>query len=231
MANKAFVWGKYEQDVIAYIQEGYMLSWTAKWLDGKTIVRALNEYPKYKPYSTDDTALVTELYELFNEADILIAHNGDRFDIKKSNTRFIVHGLTPPDSYKTVDTLKIARRHFAFNSNKLDDLGAFLGLGRKVKHPGFEMWLGCESGDEKSWNLMKKYNRQDVLLLESIYKKLLPWIESHPTPKDKFEDCPNCQSTEYIKKGTDWTRGEKYQRVKCKKCGHNYPMKINVPTH
>lgn len=226
MANKAFVWGKYEQDVIAYIQEGYMLSWSAKWLGGKTITRGLRDYKGYKPYSPDDSKLVKELHDLFNEADILIAHNGDKFDIKKSNTAFIKNGLLPPEPYKTVDTLKIARRYFAFNSNKLDDLGQFLGCGRKIKHPGFDMWLGCEAGEEKDWDLMLKYNRQDVLLLERVYKKLLPWIENHPTFKDGILDCPNCHKQNFHKKGQDFFRGVKSQRNKCNECGTNFYSKL-----
>jgi DNA polymerase elongation subunit (family B) len=225
MANKAFVWGKYEQDVIAFIEEGYLLSWSAKWLDGKQITRGLCDYPDYQPESPNDKELVQELHQLISEADILIAHNGDRFDIKKMNTRFIYHGLTPPDPYKTVDTLKVARRNFAFNSNKLDDLGSFLQVGRKVKHPGFDLWLGCEKGDPKSWELMKKYNKQDVVLLEQVYLKLLPWIQNHPHFKDGQEDCPNCNSTNYQKKGIDFFRGVKSQRLKCMECGTNFYQK------
>ena len=226
--NISYTWGKYEQDVIAFVQESYMLSWSAKWLGQKTVTKGLCDYKGYKPNTADDKLLVKELYDLFEQADILIAHNGDRFDIKKANTRFIYHGLTPPDPYKTIDTLKIARKNFAFNSNKLDDLGNFLGVGRKVKHPGFDLWLGCMNGDKRSWDLMKKYNRQDVVLLENIYLKLLPWIQNHPTPKDNLEDCPNCQSTHFVKKGQDFnSQIGKYQRVKCMDCGTNYKLKIN----
>lgn len=226
MASKAYVWNHYETNVIAYSVEGYMLSWTAKWLNGKTITRGLCDYKGYKPFSPDDSHLVRELYNLFDEADILIAHNGDGFDIKKANTAFIKHGLTPPAPYKTVDTLKIARRYFAFNSNKLDDLGQFLGCGRKVKHPGFDMWLGCEAGDRKSWDLMLKYNRQDVLLLERVYLRLLPWIQNHPTPKDNQEDCPNCHSRTFHKKGLDMFKGIKSQRNRCLDCGTNFYSKV-----
>lgn len=228
--NRAYVWGKYEQDVIAYIEEGYMLSWSAKWLGGKQMTKGLCDYPKYKPGPNDKT-LVKELYDLINEADILIAHNGDQFDVKKMNTRFIYHGLTPPEPYKTIDTLKVAKNHFAFNSNNLDDLGAFLDVGRKVKHPGFDLWIGCETGDPDSWKLMKKYNKQDVLLLERIYLKLLPWISNHPTPKDGLTDCPNCHSTNFHRKGLEWTKAlGKYQRAKCIECGTNFSLTIKKMT-
>jgi len=218
MANRAFVWGKYEQDVIAYIQEGYMLSWSAKWLDGKQITKGLCDY-RCKP--GDDRLLVKELHDLVSQADVLIAHNGDRFDIKKMNTRFIYHGLPPPEPYKSIDTLKVAKDKFAFNSNKLDDLGNFLGVGRKVKHPGFDLWLGCEAGDEASWHLMKKYNKQDVLLLERIYLKLRPWITNHPNTAvlSGVSGCPNCGSIHLQSRGQGITKTGTYQRYHCQSCG------------
>lgn len=226
MSNKAYVWGKYEQDVIAYIEQGYMLSWSAKWLGGKQITRGLDDYKGYKPDNHDDKSLVKELYDLIEQADIVIAHNGDRFDVKKMNVRFITHDLPPPDPYKTIDTLKVARKYFAFNSNKLDDLGEFLKVGRKVKHHGFDLWLGCEKGDPTSWQLMKKYNKQDVILLEQIYLKLRPWITNHPHFIDEIVDCPNCNSNHLLKRGFGLNRLGKYQRYQCLSCGTNLQVKI-----
>lgn len=218
-----------EGNIVKNVKHGYMLCWTVKYLDGRTITKALPDYKGYKAGSSDDSQLIRELHDLFEEADILIAHNGDRFDIKESNKRFIYHSLTPPSPYKTVDTLKIAKRNFNFISNRLDDLGEFLGVGRKVKHPGFEMWEGCQLGDDRSWQLMKKYNKQDVVLLENVYKKLLPWVNNHPTPKDGKRDCPNCHSSKNHGKGTDVFRGEKVHRYKCLECGTNFYLK-NVDT-
>jgi hypothetical protein len=211
MSNKAYVWGKYEQDVIAYIEEGYMLSWSFKELGGKQITKGLCDYPGYNPNKPDDKLLVKELHELVDEYDILIAHNGDRFDIKKMNTRFIFHGLTPPEPYKTVDTLKVARNKFAFNGN-------FLQVGRKVKHPGFDLWLGCEKGDPKAWDLMLKYNRQDVLLLESVYLKLRPWMTTHPNMSLEG-NCQNCGGKTVINTRTYMTKKGEKTRLQCQ-CGH-----------
>jgi hypothetical protein len=213
MANLAYVWGKYEQDVISYEKEWYMLSFCAKWLGGKIITRALCDYAGYTPYSEDDTLLVSDLWELFNEADIIIAHNGDKFDIRKSNTRFIEHGLTPPEPYKTIDTKKVAKKYFGFNSNKLDDLGKRLGVGRKLKHEGFELWLGCLKGDQKAWEKMKRYNKQDVLLLERIYLKLRPWIQNHP-----YVGGCNCGSPKLQKRGIGINKSGRYQRFQCTNC-------------
>ena len=219
--NLGYVWGKFEQNVIEYTQEWYMLAWSAKWQNGKHVSRCLADYEGYVPNTENDKDLVTELWKLFDEADVIIGHNGDKFDIKRTNTRFIEHGMTPPEPYKTVDTLKAARRHFSFNSNKLDDLGRRLGVGRKLKHSGFALWTGCMSGDEKSWNLMKKYNRQDVLLLERVYDKLLPWIAGHPNIavlSGVENGCRNCGSRNLQKQGFAITATGKSQRYKCKDC-------------
>ena len=220
--NLGYVWGKYDQNVIEYTSEWHMLSWSAKWLDGKHVTRCLADYEDYTAGSEEDFSLVSDLWELFNEADIIIGHNGDKFDIRKTNTRFLEHGLMPPEPYKTVDTLKIARKYFAFNSNKLDDLGRRLGLDRKVKHSGFSLWTGCMAGDEKSWFDMKKYNRMDVILLEKVYNKLLPWIMSHPHMgilSEQDEACRNCASTNLQKRGFAITLTGKAQRLQCQGCG------------
>lgn len=206
-----------------------MLCWTLKYLDGRMITRALCDYKDYKPGSIDDSLLVKELHDLFQEADILIAHNGDRFDIKESNKRFIFHGLKPPAPYKTIDTLKIAKRHFKFISNKLDDLGEFFQVGQKTKHPGFDMWLGCELGDPKSWALMKKYNRQDVILLEAVYHKLKPWHLTHPSVSDLNHACQACGEVEIITTRTYMTKNGQKTRGQCP-CGQWRELKQLMET-
>jgi RNase_H superfamily len=218
-----YSWNKYETTILKFEKEWYMLSFAYKWLGQKeVIVKALPDYPNYSKDHSDDKALVTDLWNLFNEADLIIGQNLDKFDIRKANTRFLYHGLTPPEPYKTVDTLKLAKKYFAFNSNKLDDLGEFLGVGRKVKHEGIEMWLGCMAGDPKAWAKMKKYNKQDVLLLEKIYNKFRPWHKSHPniTIKGDKLACPVCGSPKVQKRGYNYLISYKSQRYHCQVCGH-----------
>ena len=128
-----------------------------------THVTSLVDFPSaYKKDPENDSSLVKALWDLIDEADVVIAHNGDKFDMRKANARFVAHGLGPASPVKQVDTLKVARRYFMFNSNKLDHLGAHLGLGRKVDTGGFETWAGCMRGDMKFWKRMTKYAKQDV---------------------------------------------------------------------
>ncbi len=216
-----WVWEKYETNVLDFKAEWYLLCFAAKWLDGnKVFAHALPDFKSYKPGSEDDKALVKELWNLFDEADILIAHNGDHFDIRKANARFAYYKLPPPSPYKTIDTLKVARRYFNFTSNKLDDLGNHLGYGRKLAHTGFHLWKGCMRGDKKSWKHMVDYNKRDVVLLEQIYQHLKPWIQNHPNVAllaDK-EGCPACGG-KLQKRGLGINKTTKYQRYQCISCG------------
>ncbi len=213
-----------EGNIIEIESSWYMLSFAWKFLgEKKTHVLALPDFPGYAKNRTCDKALVTKLWELFSEADVIVAHNGDRFDIRKSNARFIAHGLTPPAPYKSFDTLKAARRNFKFDSNRLDDLGGYLGLGRKLATTGKATWLGCMNGDPKAWATMKRYNKQDVVLLEAVYLKLRAWSTNHPNLTNYTgTGCPVCQSTKLERSGFAYLTSGRKQRMLCQGCGHRF---------
>jgi uncharacterized protein YprB with RNaseH-like and TPR domain len=216
-----WIWGKWQQNVIDFKRDWYMLSFAYKWsTDKKVTTRGLIDFPlRFNADLEDDSALVQELWQVLDGADIVIAHNGDSFDLPKINTRFLVHGLRPPSPYKTVDTLKIARKVFAFDSNKLDDLGHYLNIGRKLPHTGFHLWKGCMSGDPIAWAKMKKYNGHDVELLEKAYYKMQAWAPQHPTVNQgKKENCPRCGSDKVQRRGFSFTALSKKQRMQCTSC-------------
>lgn len=232
--NIGYSWGKWEQNIMEFVQESYMLCYSYRWLDDKkTHVVGLNDFSLYKTDPQNDAALIQSLWELFDEADILIAHNGDKFDIKYTNGRFLANGLTPPTTYRTIDTLKVARRRFKLNSNKLDDLGQLLDVGMKLETGGFQLWLDCMAGDPKAWKKMKKYNKQDVDLLVAVYAKLKPWTPNHPNLGVDSDRpiCSVCESENVHKKGFDYKNASKAQRWKCMECGANLytSLKGNKP--
>jgi hypothetical protein len=170
---KGYTWTMYEANVLSVERPTYLLSYAMKWAGQKTVhTRCLPDYKLYNKDKENDRELAKDLWKMMDEADVIVGHNGDAFDIKKANARFITHGLTPPSPSKTIDTLKIARRVFKFDSNKLDSIGGYLGVGRKLPHTGIHLWLGCMGGDPKSWRLMRRYNAQDVRLLEQVYLKV-----------------------------------------------------------
>lgn len=231
----ANIWGLWTEtrDFKFVDVDWYVLSWSAKWLDSKTtMVKSLPDYPNYKKNAQDDSALLKELWNLLDEADIVIGHNAQKFDVKKINTRFLINGLPPPSSYRVVDTLLIAKRHFAFTSNRLDTLGQILGLGKKVDTGGFSLWKGCLENDPKCWSKMRQYNKQDVVLLEKVYLKLRPYCNNHPNVSiDALENsspsCPCCGSTKLVRRGYAFTNSSKFARLCCSNCGKWSRSKVN----
>jgi len=224
--NIAYIWGLWtETRSMNFVEQSwYTLCWCAKWIDEKKVYSsALPDFKSYKRNPESDKEVMKALWDLLNEADIVIAHNAIKFDVKKVNARFIINGMNPPSPYKVIDTLRVARRYFAFTSNKLNDLGVFLKLGKKLETGGFDLWKKCLRGDKKAWNRMVKYCKTDVTLLEKIYKKLRPYISHHPNLSVYTDDpgakCPKCDSDKLVKEGVAHTNAGQYQRYSCKDCG------------
>lgn len=220
--NLAYVWGLWDQNVaLSQIKErGTVLSFAARWIDE----------PKNKivfwggPSDDDHKAMVNEAWELLNEADALVSWNGKGFDTKHMNREFLLAGLNPPSPAKEIDLMLTAKKRFRFVSNKLENVARELGLGGKVNHSGFDLWLRCLAGDPKAWTEMKRYNEQDVHLLVDLYYRLLPWIDGHPNRNlydPKTDGCPRCPAgpEDLTKQGFRPTMTGMYQRYQCSKCG------------
>ncbi len=177
--------------------------------------------------------MVKGVYGLLNEADAVVHYNGTKFDIPILNQEFLYDSLAPPSSYAEIDLLKTARKRFRLPSNKLDYVAQYLGLGSKVKHVGMEMWRDCMDGCPKAWAVMKRYNKQDVTLLQKVYDTLLPWITNHPNwghyVDGKALVCKYCGSDRVKKNGIERTNIIPYQRYKCLNCGS--PLKGRAMIH
>jgi len=217
--NIGYTWGKWEQNVVEFVEESYIMCVSYKWLNSKKIYSiSIADFKK-----DGKKRLVQKLHNLFDEADIIIAHNGDEFDIKMSNREFARYDMKPPSPYRTIDTKKLAKGKFRFNSNKLDDLGEFLGVGRKIATGGFQLWIDCLHGDKKAWERMIRYNKQDVALLEKIYLKLRPWAKNHPEIYySELLSCPVCGSLNVQRRGFHYLRDMIQQKYQCLNCGKWY---------
>lgn len=209
--NIGYTWGKYEQNVIEFKEPWYILSVAYCWLGKPVHVVALD--------TLTEKEVLQRVHTLLSNCSVAIAHNGDKFDFKKLNTRFIVHGLKPPAPYKTVDTRKVARNHFGFSSNSLNDLGKELGLGQKVVHTGFDLWKRCMRGEKSAFRMMRRYNAQDVRLLERIYLKLMPWMKTHPTIWVDNGKCSRCQGDKFQSRGYEITKKARFRKLQCQGCG------------
>lgn len=207
------------------IQEGYVMSFSAKFLGQETyITKTLPNYKLYELEEENDYALIKELYDLIETADVVIAHNLRGFDWKVFNTRCIYHGLPPVKPVKLIDTLDISKRLFKFPSNRLDSLANFLKIGRKTPHAGISLWVGCMKGDMDSWDKMAEYNANDVFLLEDVYLRLRPYDNKHPSLANlrvvKSMQCPVCCSDSLTETGTVTTNVSEFISYQCNNCGH-----------
>lgn len=221
----AHVWSIWEQNVglNQIAKDWHIMAWAAKWVGEKEIFYRDQRNQKD---ITNDKGILLVLWELLDLADIVVTQNGKAFDQKKINTRFVMHGIPPPNQSKHIDTKQLAKKNFAFTSNKLEFLsGALTPDTRKSQHkrfPGFELWLECLKGNTAAWEEMRLYNQQDVLATEKLYKKLAPWgtgVDLNLFRDDAVFRC-QCGSTDLNKRGFGYSAGAKYQKYQCRECGH-----------
>ena len=214
--NTAHVWGLWQQNVSInqLMESSYVLCYAAKWLDSEDV--HFDSVHQSKPKK-----MLKGIHGLLNEADAVVHYNGTKFDIPTLNKEFLLHSYNPPSPYKQIDLLRVVRSQFRFPSNKLDYVAQRLGLGQKHAHEGHSLWVKCMNGDKDAWERMQEYNVQDVVLLESLYHTLLPWIKNHPNQNLHSESavCPTCGGSAIQKRGQAISLSGTYQRYQCRDCG------------
>jgi RNase P subunit RPR2 len=223
----AYVWGLFKQFVhINQIHTDWtILSFSYKVL-GEKQVHHHNTGGRGASKVRDDKALLKLLWSVLDDADIVIAQNGVKFDVKKINSRFLTYDMTPPTPYKVVDTMLEAKRIAGFSSNRLAWLSEILTDTPKSEHkkfPGFELWLECLADNPEAWAEMRKYNNIDIVATEKVYLRLRPYIIGHPNVAAYNESdtiqCPKCSSTNLQARGRAFTQSGEYLRYQCKRCG------------
>lgn len=212
----ARTWGLFQQNISIgqIVQSTEMMCFGAQWLGSKQVVfRSTHHHGKQK--------MLEDLWELMNEADVLVGWNSKAFDHKHIMREFVEAGMPPPSPTKDMDLMLACRRRFRFPSNKLDYVAQQLGVGAKVKHDGFELWVKCMAGNQKAWAVMRRYQIEDVRLLDKLYEVLQPWIPNHPNVSDDADSpqCPTCASGRVQRRGYQTSNAMRYQRYHCQNCG------------
>ena len=175
----------------------------------------------------DEKQMLIDFINIANQADELVAHNGDRFDIKKIRTRCVFHRIPMFPKYRTLDTLTKSKSAFNFSSNKLDYIAKFLGVGAKLQHEGFPMWVKCLQNDKQALKDMVKYCDMDIVVLEDVFLTLQSYIKPNThagvVVGGTKRDCPICASSNVSLLKNDVTEKGTISRVmECQSCGHNY---------
>ena len=227
---KSYHWGQWQQNlsVKQQIQESHMLSHAWAWGDGEVYSSVLT--PE-EVLNQDDERIVYEIWSLLDNCDVVVAHNGKRFDVKKVNGYFLKYGLPKPSSYKIIDTLEIAKKHFNLPFKSLEYLAKFLNVELKQDSGGIQTWIDCDRGDPEALATMEFYNRGDVVTLREIHNKLKGW-DNNGVNIALYNDnhdalCTHCGSDD-ISVITDkfaYTPNRKYQMFRCNSC--QAPLRSN----
>lgn len=214
----SYHWGRWSQDIRPNqtLEEARIMCFGAKWYGEK-------EYTYKNIWDHGRSDMLATINEMLSEADAVVSWNGVRHDTKKVKTEFLLEGIEPSASWIEVDLMRAVKRQFAFSSNSLNHVSQQLGVGTKVKHEGFfEIIPKVMAGDERARKKFAAYQKQDVVLLEKLYKRLLPWIPASMHPNvalGALTGCTKCGSAKLEKRGFKATTTGTYQQYKCLACG------------
>jgi len=222
--EQSATWGVRKIDRVLWHRMGEILMVGYKWRgDKKPRVISQKDYAGWSPKKSREKVMMHDIWDLMDEADVITGYNGDAFDIKVINARFIKYKIPEPSRYQTSDPLKIIRRVAKFPSHKLEDVAVYLGLDAKMQTGGKYLWKKVMEGDMQAWKHMEKYCKQDVLVLEQVDERVEPWNKS-PLNRNFYERqgmrCTNilCGSTDFIFRGYDKRRTGYKRRMTCNVC-------------
>lgn len=209
----AYVWKAYDENVgyEQIVTPGSVICVGAKWVGEKDMLF-------YSDWQHGHTEMLSEVYDLLCEADAVVTFNGDRFDLPILQGEFALAGFDAHPPLTSIDVLKTVKK-FRFIMNRLAFVGPLLGAGQKMKHQGFDLWAKVMDGDSKAEKKMERYCKQDVVVLEKLYKIVRPFIYNHPHLGVNKTECGACGSNKTHKRGFRRTKHFIIQRLQCNSCG------------
>lgn len=216
------------------LDQDFMLTWSARWLDEKKIIsyRLTPEEAR----NQDDTRIVRALADLVREADVVIAHNIDKFDIPRLNSRVVFHQDEPLGPVETIDTLKLSKKNFSEPHHSLDALAQKWGVGEKID-TDMMLWIDCMAGNKRALKEMEKYNRHDIVLLEGVFNRMRPHVKRLKRLFEADRDfqflCTNCGAEgieNFMRRGFYRTQASTFQKWQCKNpdCGRYYRDRVSI---
>lgn len=218
-------WGLWNQNYsIEQIEKDWdIISYAAKWRDEDDVM--------YNDISEDtEDVLLEELWNLLNEADIVIAHNGRKFDLKKIRARMIIKGFLPYSPVRVIDTLEVCKKEFGFTSNKLAYLTQTLCKthikSTHNKFPGYVLWSECLKGNTEAFDEMRSYNQVDVTSLSELYDIISPWSSTLPVFEVYTDDVVD--NEDWVSVGYHYSNLGKYQKYRNVKTGQWRRGRVNL---
>lgn len=236
---KGYFWGLWQQNISidAIVEDWYVICWSAKWLGTDEMLNSsVHDYPcKVNKYRDNEASVILALWKLVDEADILIAYNGKRFDRKKMNTKFLEYGLPEPSPYKVIDPMIICKSNFALTSNKMDFVAKYVAENEEGKlKTGLQLWLDCMNDDVDALDKMQVYCDEDINVLERVYMAVRHWDKNSPNMALYYEDdkprCNSCGSSDLspIEGKLTHTNVSTFSLVRCNGCQKVLKERINL---
>jgi hypothetical protein len=228
--NQADVWGLWDQNVglNQLRQSSRIIGVGYRWASQQRTT-FLSIYEPGSGALLGNTAMLQQMRDLYDEADIVVTYNGNSFDNKHLNAAWAMADISPPSPYISIDLYRVVRQNFKFPSNKLDYVASVLLGDHKLQNTGHLLWRQCLDDDidpetrRKAWSLMARYCRKDVDLLVPLHKKLTPWLPETVNvavmgSQPQHNACPKCGSDDVQSRGHTYTRTRAYKRYLCKCC-------------
>ena len=224
--NVALIWRpgtKISVSSDAIVKERGIICMAWMW-EGESEVHSIH----WNQTTQDDARVVKKAADLFAQADEIVAHNGDRFDIPWVRGRCLKHGYAVSPRLVSQDTCQIARRLFNLNSNSLDYIAGYLGLGTKAPS-GYRLWRDIVMKKcRKSMERMVNYCVQDVKLLADVWAKIKPYAAPKSHTSGNLGECPECGSKALtVRKRRITAAGTKQLQLQCGDCGKYHSVSAN----
>jgi len=227
-----YFWSLWKQNINinAIVEDWYVICWSAKWLGTDKIINCSvhNEFDKFhvNRFRDNERYVIERLWQLIDEADVIIAYNGKSFDRKKMNAKFLEYGLSEPSPYKIIDPMLICKSKFAITSNKMDFISKYVSDIEEGKiGTNLQLWLDCMNDDVDALDDMQSYCDEDINVLERVYLAVRNWDSYAPNLALLYEDsrprCNGCGSDDLspIENKHYQTTLSKFPLVKCNSCG------------
>jgi len=198
-------------------------AWKVHGEEKTTVIKAW-DYSRWNKNINDDYTVVSEIVKVMSTADAIVTHNGKRFDWKFLQTRLLLHGLPPLPSIPHIDTCTLAKSNIFMFNNRLGNLGQAFVKDDKIDNGGWDLWTRIQfERKPKDLKLMADYCKQDVDLLDKLFKVLRPFAKNIPNHNlflpGQTKVCASCGSTRLIKWGYRYTKTNAFPRLRCKDCG------------
>jgi DNA polymerase elongation subunit (family B) len=212
----AYVWGLWDVNVSVsqIVAPSRMLCFAGKWLGDKSTTFASEFHDGKK-------VMVQTIWDMLNDADIVVGYNHVRFDIPHINREFMLAGLVPPSPVQHIDLLSVMRRNFKMMSNKLGYVTDAVGLDTKLDTGGQALWNDVMQNDPKAWEKFRRYNIQDVVITEQLFTLLAPWIKSPHAGlwTGDLSSCYACGSSRLVAHGVTRSKSAAWPLTQCAECG------------